>query len=593
MKKLYIVLAAAAMVTLPSCSDFLEPDPKGQMLTETFFKTKNDLDMAVNALYYTVQYSQTNSNPTIPQVQGDDITSGIGSNKGAYLSADAFEEPSDYKGVKDLWSTQYSIIQAANLIVDNADKAKGNATDREIDIAKGNALFWRGVAYFQLVRVFGPLPVNLHNVADDNKTPLTDESGIYKLIVADLEAADQLNLPTTYKGEKYGFTEKCNYWVTAQAVKAALTAVYMNLAGYPLKRTEYYEKAADMAKSIVDGVAAGTYDLALESDWREVYSPGNDWSKEQLMTISYYDSPGTMGEMGKYTSQFCKCHRFETLNNGWGDFLPEYKWWATFPDGPRKDAVYDPRINTYKKDAETGNTIYVSWWAQSQNPDNPDEVENNMSPYKPMFAPFTINADENGAPIREPHDWRKPAYDGQSFPQNHRFIRYSEVLCWYAEAAARSGKHMAEAAQALQPVLDRAYAAGTAPAAASLSADELAELAYMEHGFEVTGYPLALVTRRADQFRMDRLREAWEYRNGPQTDVIVPKGTKTYGFGYRVIIKPNGKPQYLKGAWEAEQPADVVVREPNPVAATWNGVHSIYQPYPPTETEKNPNIVRK
>ncbi len=591
MKQIYKVLAAAAVVAgATSCSNFLEPDPKGKLLTETFFQTEQDLTMALNALYYNVQASQNNTNPTIPQVQGDDITSGVGSNKGAYLSADAFEEPADYKGVKAFWESQYNIIQAANLIIDNAERA--DASQEAINVALGNALFWRGCAYFQLVRVYGPLPINEHNEADNNSTPLTSVEGVYKLIERDLERADKLNLPATYQGEEYGYTGKCNYWVTRQTIKAALTAVYMNMAGYPLKKAGYYEKAADKAKEIVDGVKAGTYDLALETDWKEVYSCGNDWSREQLITISYYDSPGVMGDMYANVSQFCKCHRFETLNNGWGDFLPEYRWWAIFPDGPRKDAVYDPRINTYRTDTETGKTIYVSWWATSSDPDVPDKVERNLSPYKPMFAPFTINADATGNPIREPHDWSKPAYDGQSFPQNHRFIRYSEVLCWYAEAAARSGKHVPDAAQALQPVLDRAYESGKAPNASALSADQLAHQAWLEHGFEVTGYPLALVTRRADQFRMETLKEAWEYRRGEQTDVVVKKGTMTYGFGLKKIIRPNGRPQYLSGAWEAPLEEDIILKEPQPVAETWNGERSIYQPYPPTETEKNPNIKR-
>ena len=40
----------------------------------------------------------------IVQCQGDDVTSTTGSNKGAYLSADAFESPSDTKGLEGTWS---------------------------------------------------------------------------------------------------------------------------------------------------------------------------------------------------------------------------------------------------------------------------------------------------------------------------------------------------------------------------------------------------------------------------------------------------------------------------------------------------------
>ena len=250
MKNLYkLLLAAALLGGTTSCADFLEPEPKGQLATKNFFKNQNDLEMALNALYAQVAGSQIHSNPTIVQCQGDDITSTTGSNKSAYLSADAFEEPSDYKGVRDLWLFEYKVIQAANLIIDNAERA--NASQEYINMALGNAYFWRAVSYFQLVRVFGPLPVNLHNEPDGGKTPLTSVDKIYdEIIVADLLKAESLGIPTTYGEKKWklGHSGNCDYWVTEQAVKSALTAVYMAMAGYPLERDGYYKMAAEKAK---------------------------------------------------------------------------------------------------------------------------------------------------------------------------------------------------------------------------------------------------------------------------------------------------------------------------------------------------------
>ena len=93
---------AASMLAMPSCSDFLTENPKGKLTPENFFSNQNELDMSVYALYAKVQASQCNSNPMIVQCQGDDVTSTTGSNKGAYLSADAFESPSDTKVLKEL-----------------------------------------------------------------------------------------------------------------------------------------------------------------------------------------------------------------------------------------------------------------------------------------------------------------------------------------------------------------------------------------------------------------------------------------------------------------------------------------------------------
>lgn len=586
MKLIYPIIAAGTIAlgtSLSSCSDFLTEDPSGQLAPEAFFKTANDLEMATNALYYNVAAAWRHSNPCIPACQGDDMTSTVGSNKSAYLSADAFEEPSDYKGVNDLWLFQYNVIQAANPIIDNA--ANAETTQENINIALGNAYFWRACAYFQLVRTFGPLPLNLHNASDNNSTPLSSEADVYKLIVDDLEKAEACNLPASYADRKLGYKGNANLWITQQAVKSLMTAVYMNMAGYPLNLgTEYYKKAADKAKEVIDGVKSGKYNHALAPEWKDVYSYGNNFSSEQIVTISYIATPGNMSN---YSSQFSLCHRY--TKGGWADFIPERYYWSKYPKGPRKDAVYDPMIYTYDYKDKDGNVICVDWWATSDG--EPYNGKNAViSQYCPMFSPFSVNADDDGNPIAAPYDYSKPALMLMSIDQSHRVIRYAEVLCWFAESAARAGVYQSEALDALKQVQARAYSFEDEDSTPDNS--DLAEAAYREHGYEVTGYPLALVTRRSDEFRMNRLKDAWEYRHGAQDAIIVKKGTLTHSYERRNVAPANQRPKYENVPFVYELKEDLILKEVMDVAPTWNGINSIYQVYPPQETEKNPNIKR-
>lgn len=582
MKKIYSLLAVGSIAlgaSLSSCSDFLTEDASGQLTVESFFKTNNDLEMAVNALYYNVAQAFCNSNPTIPACQGDDMTSTTGSNKSAYLSADAYTEPSDYKGINFLWLWQYNIIQAANPIIDNAKRVE--TSEENINIALGNAYFWRAVAYFQLVRTFGPLPINLHNEGDNNTTALTPVADVYELIVSDLQKAEQCGLPTSYKDRKLGYVGNTNIYISEQAVKSVLTAVYMNMAGYPLNKTEYYKMAADKAKEVYDGVKSGKYPHALAPQWKDVYSYGNNFSSEQIVTVSYIATPGNMSNS---SSQFSLCHRFAQFNGGWGDFIAERRHWARFPEGPRKDAIYDPLLYTYTRDGE-GNPICVSWWATKD--EKPADGSNNfVAVYHPMFSPFSVNADESGNPVAAPYDYSKPQITLMSIDQSHRVVRYAEVLCWFAEASARAGVYQSEALAALKEVQARAYAPGYTP-----DNSNLAEAAYREHGYEVTGYPLALVTRRSDEFRMNRLKDAWEYRHGSQSDILVPKGTVTHSYKEEKVTDPvTHRPKYVKTPYTYELSYDLIMPETMDVAPTWEGDNSIYQVYPPTETEKNPLI---
>lgn len=568
MKKKYFIplMAVAASMNFSSCSDFLTEDPKGQLTPNGFFTSQAALDAAINALYFNVQQSQCNSNPGIPQCQGDDITSTTGSNKMAYLSADAFETPSDTKGVQFLWLWQYNIIQAANLIIDNAPGMTGatGVTQESINIALGNAYFWRAYGYFNLVRVFGPLPMNLHNLPDNNQTVPSSVEVVYQQIVDDLLAAEQCNLPAKYTGANQVMGDM-NIFISEQAVKSMLAAVYMNMAGYPMNKTEYYGMAADKAKEVVDGVNSGKYPNGLCADWADVYSYGNNFSKEAVVGITYRSQTGGWSN---YDSQLSSCHQLGSLDGGWGDFLAERYYWSKYPDGPRKDYVYAKKLRT-------NNGVCVDWWAtkdgQPYNGKFGDESNAVVTEYRPMFVAFTVN--NVGGPAAAPYDYTAPFWGGMCINKTHQIIRYAEVICWFAEAAARSGKYTSEATTELQKVQSRAY--NILPANS-----DLAQAAFEEHGYEVAGMPFALVTRRADEFRMNILKEAYDYRVGKQTSVLVPKGTLTESR------------DAAGNAFTYTTTADVVVAENNPVTVAWNGENSIYQIYPPKEVEKNPNLKR-
>lgn len=561
-------LVAAALLPATSCNDFLTEDPKGKLVPDEFYSNQKELDMGVYSLYAMIQAFQCNSNPMIVQCQGDDVTSTTGSNKGAYLSADAFEVPSDTKGLDDNWRRLYTIIEAANMIIDNAPGAA--TTQEEINIAMGQAYYWRAFSYFSLVRIFGPLPINLHNIPDNNQTTLTSVEGVYGQIVSDLTAAENCNLPAKYTGDNRSIDGQ-NVYVSQQTVKATLAAVYMAMAGYPLNKTEYYGMAADKAKEVVDGVNNGTYDQSLLPDWNNVYSYGMNHHNETLLGIDYN---ATLGGWTDGDSQLSSCHQFVSIDGGWGDFLPERRFWKNYPDGPRKDAIFAKQILL------TDHVNTVDWWA-TRDGQPYDGTNGVITEYRPMYVAFTVNADANGSPIAEPYDYTKPHWTGMCINKRHQIIRYSEVLCWFAEAAGRSGKYESDARTALKQVRQRAYADITkVNEVDGLSGDALAEAAYMEHGYEVAGNVFALVTRRADQFRMNRLEEAYNYRAGAQDEILVPAGTPT------TSVDENGN----KFTYTLTE--DLKLSEEMPITAGWNGESSMYQIYPPKESEKNPNLRR-
>ena len=189
--------------------------------------------------------------------------------------------------------------------------------------------------------------------------------------------------------------------------------------------------------------------------------------------------------------------------------------------------------------------------------------------YHPMFTIFTVNSDENGNMLREAYDYTKPNWGGMVNDRRHNVIRYSEVLLWYAESAARAGlSDLTLAKKCLKDVRKRAVtdyenvtlSDGTTVKIDNMNAAQLADACYIEHGWEVAGNWVSMVTRRADELRMNELQKNFEYRvaNAPL-----------------VVAVENGK--------------NITAKESVTVQGSWSESR-IYCPYPTSDGEKNPNL---
>ena len=556
---------AASMLSLTSCGDFLDEDPKGQLNPETFYTIEDDYTAGVNTLYDKVNQTQSWTNPMYPQWQGDDITANPGSNKQACAALDAFDSDGANKGVTEAWTQHYAVIKTANLIIEGSEKFPGDKA--KIATALGNAHFWRAYSYYYLVRVFGKLPIITKTNIEQFDAQPSEIEKVYELIVQDLK--DAINeLPTGYDKEParlFGV----DVWATKQAAQSTLAAVYMSMAGYPLnKGTEYYKLAAELAKDVITN--NGTYGFILNQDWKDVYSMGNNYNMETVLGINN-DAKGWWD----HDSQLSSCCRFEGLGDGgWGDAWGEIAFWKRYPEGPRKNAIYAPKVTfqetitekigdkEVKKD-KISKAVY--WW----------ELDNNGKPvvdaYHPMFTIFTVNADEKGNMLKQPYDYMGINYKGMVNDRRHNLIRYSEVLLWYAESAARAGlSDLTEAKNCLKLVRSRAVTDvenvtlgdGTTVKIDNMSAAQLAEACYIEHGWEVAGNWVSMVTRRSDELRMDELKKNFEYRVANAPIVVAKEGGKEYTAKESVTVK---------GTWSEDR---------------------IYCPYPTTDGEKNPNLKR-
>ena len=121
---------------------------------------------------------------------------------------------------------------------------------------------------------------------------------------------------------------------------------------------------------------------------------------------------------------------------GWGDTNGEIKFWKNFPEGPRKDATYFPKIML------SDGKLY-DWWYDT----DPASRE--------VVAPVFMKTAE-GAVRGTEFDYTNPTVVNASGEKTFQLLRLSQVYCWYAEATGRAGEINDQAVKVLNEVRNRA-----------------------------------------------------------------------------------------------------------------------------------------
>jgi hypothetical protein len=516
-----------------SCKDFLTEDPKGQLATQTFFTNPGDLDMALNALYSVVTNAGTsNNNVGTDCVGGDDISTHPASNKAPLREHDQYAVTDNNAWLPTLWTQRWTTVKAANFVINNAARTP-DVSEEAIRSAIAQAHYWRAYAYFYLVQCWGKVPIMLEE--DINyEAPLSSIEEVYNLVVEDLKIAEA-GVPVNYTAEPYA-RNGVNLAVNQGAVKATMAYVYLSMAGWPLNRgAEYYQMAAAKAKEVIDGAENGTYYYSLYDNYGDIFTYANNGNnREVILGLHYYNdnSWGTTANWSTITDLLQ-----DMSQGGWNDTNGEIKFWKDFPDGPRKEATYSPKI--LLADGE----LHDWWWDSDP-------------PSRLVVAPVFIKSAENATPGKE-YDYTDPTPIGMIGGKMHQVIRLSQVYCWYAEAVGRSGQTNAQAIEALNKVRNRADGKASNIYSVGMTPDQIAEAAYNEHGWETAGnYWAGFATRYHDMFRMYRVKDHFEFRK----------------------INP-----------EVEVAPGIFRKEAVPVTGTWDD-SKMYCPYPYNDAILNPNL---
>ena len=395
--KILYIIASVMLTGFTSCSDFLDRYPTEELSDGSFWKTKTDAEMAVSDIYRCLPNWDIDED-----INSDNAVHGIkwangNVSKGVYDPAD--------QG----WSEDYGYIRRCNLVLQKLEEMELSQSDKE-PIA-GQAYFFRGYIYFELIRKFGDVPyidqpLKLTDVEDITRT---SKDEIYTKIMADFDKAFSY-LPEEWPATQWGRITKG----AAMAMKARAALYFGN-----------WETAATAAKSVMDLNKYDLYDKENTGKYQELFWEKTDGCEEIILAVQYNAPDKTNYLIG------WEC--FPT--KGWGGLIPTQSLVDAFEDSEgapiSKSKIYseknpfanrDPRLEVNV--LHDGEEMYG--------------VTIKVAPLKSSGSTGIAQHGDATATGYYQQKWLDPSIDPQSagweMGKDWVTIRYAEVLLTYAEA---------------------------------------------------------------------------------------------------------------------------------------------------------------
>ena len=272
-----LLLASAFIASMASCSDFLDKEPLSQGTEAIAFQNPSQFQQAADRFIEHLPGWDYGS-----MDRGTDIA-GLGSNGGGSAPES-----------NGTWGGSYGNIRQYNILLEKAEAFKGDKS--ALNSSVGMAYFFRGMAYFNLLRAFGGVPVitDVLKITDESLYgPRKSRYEVFGQVLSDLRRAVELlpkesSIANADKGriskeaaqaylgrvllyeatwEKY--VPSIGYDLDGDGVEAG--AGKAKPSGYP-SVTDMLTESRDMSKAVMDEAQShGTYALWNECDSLSYY----------------------------------------------------------------------------------------------------------------------------------------------------------------------------------------------------------------------------------------------------------------------------------------------------------------------------------
>lgn len=457
----FIAALAALALGAAACdnSDFLTEVPEDFVGPENFFRNADDALAAVNGVYAgfvsplncgSDDYYGRNF-PMLVEYPGEAVTSRYGAthDRGGI---DALNITTEHPYTASTWLCAYSAIGSANLVIANVP----NTPNMDValrDRVVAEARYLRAIHYFNLVRLFGDVPLRLEPVDPrGNLTmPRTPAAQVYAAIIVDLEYAAE-KLPATYAGVPGPNVGRA----TRGAAHALLAKVHLQYGSVHGGGAASFNAAASHAKQVIDG---GQY--RLMTDFATIFALNNEMNAEVVFAVQLSRVSGLGGRLAQHVAPIGS--GLSGVQPGGISFYPEWPFLREWANADRRKAA-------------TVITTYVH------------PTRGSMTWTRPMTgtnAQITTFLNNFGTPGGGPFfsKYLDPqATTGAGDENDIILLRYADVLLMYAEALNEASGPNAQAYAAVNAVRNRA---GLANLPAALSQAAFRDAVHLERRYEL------------------------------------------------------------------------------------------------------------
>lgn len=365
---------------------FLDIPSENELTINGVYKTQSDFEQAINGVYEPLRDLHDNQVFAMGEIRSDNGYYDYNeSNRGQtdHEQIIDFLEDASTGLLNEKYYGYYSVIARANQVISKIDG--GDITDQAVkDNIKGQALFLRALAYFDLVQYYGSIPKHDKPVSnmEESALPLSSPEEIYDFIISDAEQAASL-LPLK-KNQEAG-----------RATKGAA----QTLLGCTYILQKNWSDAALEFQKVVD-----SKEYKLLPNYADVFDPKNKNNDESVFEVQY-DDIKDFGSRFLYLLMPAKMTKEEvTAVTGIEEGVRSRNGRAMLPS---PDIIAAFEANDSRLDATIGYAVSVGNGADT------------LLPYVKKYN----------------HPHRDDGRTGDNFPT----FRYAEVLLLLAEALNESG----------------------------------------------------------------------------------------------------------------------------------------------------------